>query len=108
MSPWVDNISRFLFCEQVFILLKRISHYAFCLVERAVESAAAGVEMAAAVEEVGCHLVAGEVVYRAQRHPDGVETDRRMPFIFSGSLTSPSASPLMKWKSRISRCEMVK
>ena len=41
MSPWVDNISRFLFCEQVFVLLKRISHYASSLVERAVESAAA-------------------------------------------------------------------
>ena len=28
--------------------------------------------MATSVEEVGCHLVAGEVVYRAQRYPDGV------------------------------------
>ena len=65
MSPWVDNISRFLFREQVFVLLKCRSYYTFSLVERAVESAAAGVEVAAAVEEVGCHLVAGEVVYRA-------------------------------------------
>ena len=25
--------------------------------------------MSATIEETGCHLVAGEVVYRAQRHP---------------------------------------
>ena len=41
-------------------------------VERALEASTRGVEMSAAIEEAGCHLVAGEVIDRAERHPHEV------------------------------------
>ena len=46
---------------------------------RAIESSACGIQMSAAVEELLCHLIGGEVVNRSETDPDEV--------VFLGILT---------------------
>ena len=44
------------------------------LSHRAIEASARGIQMASTIEETSCHLIAGELVDRAQRHPNGLIT----------------------------------